>query len=219
MRCELLLQECFPQPWKKLCIEFKLTNERFLWVKLYMQRICRETVEDDVLSALRDRLPESIDQLYQSSLDCISRAGNKARDLAMKVLSWVLHMREPLTPPVLLAALESGQDPALDAAQLMNIWYNLVLLDTQCNVVRFSHQSVQDFLRGHESFPSRTAIISWLLSASRLALVDQSQRTPRQYQATTFTSTPQFTGLFIPRWPRTYVQADHRPTTQVSHKT
>ncbi|KAF4899121.1 Ankyrin-1 [Colletotrichum fructicola] len=132
-------------------------GEMFLWVKLCMERICRETVEDDVLSALRTKLPESIDQLYQSSLDRISRAGNEVRGLAMKALSWVLHMRKPLTPPALLAALESGQDPTLDAAQLMNICHNLVVLDTQCNVMRFSHQSVQDFLKGHESFAPRTA--------------------------------------------------------------
>ncbi|KAK2773762.1 multiple ankyrin repeats single kh domain-containing protein [Colletotrichum kahawae] len=132
-------------------------GQMFLWVKLQIERLCRETVEDDVISTLRKKLPESMDQLYQNSLDSISRAGGKARDLAMKVLSWVLYMREPLTPRALLATLESGGGTTLDANQLMNTCYNLVLLDTQCNVVRFSHQSVQDFLKDHESFAAGTA--------------------------------------------------------------
>lgn len=75
----------------------------------------------------------------------------------MKTLSWVLYMREPLTPRALLATLESGHDSTVDATQLMSTCHDLVILDSHCNVVRFSHQSVQDFLKGHERFAPSSA--------------------------------------------------------------
>ncbi|KAF4825606.1 Ankyrin repeat domain-containing protein 50 [Colletotrichum siamense] len=132
-------------------------GEMFLWVKLHVKQICHETIEDDVVSALRKSLPESIDQLYQKSIDSIFETGYKAREVAMKALSWVLYMREPLTPQALLATVESGSESNVNATQLMSICHDLVILDAHCNVVRFSHQSVQDFLQGHERFAPSSA--------------------------------------------------------------
>ncbi|KAH9242491.1 hypothetical protein K456DRAFT_1716209 [Colletotrichum gloeosporioides 23] len=99
-------------------------GEMFLWVKLHVKQICHETIEDDVVSALRKSLPESIDQLYQKSIDSIFETGYKAREVAMKALSWVLYMREPLTPQALLATVESGGDFSVDATQLMRICHD-----------------------------------------------------------------------------------------------
>ncbi|KAK7716529.1 hypothetical protein SLS64_003683 [Diaporthe eres] len=95
-----------------------------------------------------------IDQLYQESLIRILDGGDFAREVATKTLSWVLFMREPLTPRALLSALASGKDKALDLDQVMATCSNFVVLDTKCNVIRFAHQSVQDFLGRHEAFTS-----------------------------------------------------------------
>lgn len=82
--------------------------------------------------------------------------GDFARQVATKTISWVLFMREPLTPGALLSALASGKDETLDLAQVMATCSNFVVLDTKCNVIRFAHQSVQDFLGRHPAFaPSR----------------------------------------------------------------
>ncbi len=67
-------------------------RDRFLWVKLQIERLCREKIEDDVLIALQITLPEDLDQLYQESLSYIFEAGTIARDTAVKVFSWILHM-------------------------------------------------------------------------------------------------------------------------------
>lgn len=78
--------------------------------------------------------------------------GDLARQVATKTISWVLFMREPLTPDALLSALASEKDKALDLAQVMATCSNFVVLDTKCNIIRFAHQSVQDFLGRHPAF-------------------------------------------------------------------
>lgn len=83
--------------------------------------------------------------------------GNLAREVATKTISWILFMREPLTPGALLSALASGKDKALDLGQVMATCSNFVVLDTKCNVIRFAHQSVQDFLGRHAAFAASKA--------------------------------------------------------------
>lgn len=107
--------------------------------------------------ALQNKLPEDLDQLYQESLSHIFKAGTIARDIAVKVFSWILHMREPLTPSALLAAISNAQNPTLQLTQLMAICANLVVLDKDCNVIRFAHQSVKEFLERHDSFTGAVA--------------------------------------------------------------
>lgn len=80
-----------------------------------------------------------------------------AREIATKTISWVLFMREPLTPSALLSALASGKGNALHLAQVMATCSNFVVLDTKCNVIRFAHQSVQDFLGRHSAFAASKA--------------------------------------------------------------
>ncbi|KAL1851056.1 hypothetical protein Daus18300_012665 [Diaporthe australafricana] len=127
-------------------------GEMFLWARLQTDRICRETVESDVITALRCNLPEEIDQLYRQNLNRILDSGDVAREIASKLLSWLLFMREPLTPRALLGALAAGKDPTLDLTQAMATCSNFIILDTKCNVIRFAHQSVQDFLSRHHAF-------------------------------------------------------------------
>jgi ankyrin repeat protein len=66
-------------------------------------------------------------------------------------------MREPLTPSALLAAISNAQNSTLQLRQLMAICANLVVLDKDCNVIRFAHQSVKEFLERHDSFTGAVA--------------------------------------------------------------
>ncbi|KAH0434541.1 hypothetical protein CcaCcLH18_05284 [Colletotrichum camelliae] len=146
-------------------------GEMFLWAKLQIDRISRETIEDDVLIALQNESPKDINSLYQRVLAEISEAGPSSRDIAFKVLAWVLYMREPLTPPAFLAALRISHGSSLSLRQALTTCFNLVILDTACNVVRFTHQSVQDFLVQHSDFTPAGAhclLASCCLEASAL---------------------------------------------------
>ena len=127
-------------------------QNRFLWVKLQIERLCREKIEDDVMIALENNLPEDLDQLYQESLSHIFKTGMTARDAAVRIFSWMLHMREPLTPSAFLAAVSNGQKSTMQLSELMALCANLVVLDKNCNVIRFSHPSAKDFLERHDAF-------------------------------------------------------------------
>lgn len=138
-------------------------RDRFLWVKLQIERLCREKTEDDVMMALENKLPEDLDQLYQESLSHIFKTGMTARGAAVRIFSWILHMREPLTPSALLAAVSSGQKSTMQLSELIALCANLVVLDKSCNVIRFAHQSVKEFLERHDTF---TGVVAHNLLAS-----------------------------------------------------
>lgn len=61
-------------------------------------------------------------------------------------------MREPLTPSALLAAIFNAQNSTLQLSQLMTICANLIIVNKNCNVIRFAHQSVKKFLKRHDFF-------------------------------------------------------------------
>ncbi|KUI59751.1 Ankyrin repeat and KH domain-containing protein mask [Cytospora mali] len=150
-------------------------GERFIWVKLQIERVCRETAEEDVMAALENKLPEDLDQLYTDALSHIFKSGTITRDIAIKVFSWILYMRELLTPSALLSAVAiPNSSTILQLPQLVSICANLVVLDTKCNVIRFSHQSVQEFLERHEPFTATTA--HRLLASTCIEACRQSPR-------------------------------------------
>ena len=132
-------------------------QNRFLWVKLQVEHLCREKIEDDVTIALENNLPEDLDQLYQDSLSHIFKTGMTARDAAIRIFSWMLHMREPLTPSALLGAVSNGHKSTMQLSELMALCANLVVLDKYCNVIRFAHQSVKDFLERQDAFTDAMA--------------------------------------------------------------
>ncbi|KAF9871054.1 hypothetical protein CkaCkLH20_11471 [Colletotrichum karsti] len=132
-------------------------GEMFLWAKLQVDRICREHVEADVLAALKNKVPQDIDQLYKESLNHIDLMGDTGQGIAVKVISWLLYMREPLTPAALLATLAEANHPTPELTQVIAICANLVVLDTTCNIMRFIHQSVQEFLSSQPRYAAGTA--------------------------------------------------------------
>ncbi|KAL8822882.1 MAG: hypothetical protein Q9191_006391 [Dirinaria sp. TL-2023a] len=62
-------------------------EKMFLWVKLQIERLCREKTEDDVVMALESNLPEYLNQLYEKSLSHIFEIGMTARDAAIRIFS------------------------------------------------------------------------------------------------------------------------------------
>ncbi|KAF6813780.1 ankyrin repeat domain-containing protein [Colletotrichum plurivorum] len=132
-------------------------GEMFLWAKLQLERLAHETVEDDVLAVLRSELPNDIDRLYQEFLSRILSLGASARNIATKTFSWILFMRESLTPAALLTALSAGEPASWTMNQVMATCSTFIVLDTPCDVLRFTHQSAQDFLMRHPMFAAAEA--------------------------------------------------------------
>lgn len=98
---------------------------------------------------------ETLLQLYAADFAQISTSGQHTRNYAVKIFSMMLCAQEPLSPKALIQATarslsqETGTT-TLDA--LLHICCNLVVLDSQLNVLRFIHASFQEFLATKPEF-------------------------------------------------------------------
>ncbi|KAL6713705.1 hypothetical protein ACLMJK_009170 [Lecanora helva] len=156
---ERLLEGRVSQALRELMMEALLdeAGEMFLWAKLQVERLCLEKTEDDVRIVIRSHLPVDLDQIYQRSLSHIYETGIVARDVGVRALFWILHMREPLTPSALLIAVAESYDSRMQLSQLLALYANLVVLDKNSNVIRFAHQSVKEFLERNDAFTGSMA--------------------------------------------------------------
>ena len=181
-------------------------RNRFLWVKLQIERLCRVKVENDVMITLENNLPEDLNQLYQKPLNHIFKSGMTARDAAVRIFSWILHTREPLTPSALLSAVSIGQKSTIQMSDLMALCANFVILNRPCNVMRFAHQSVKDFLERHDTFTN--AVAHNILASTCIEVCSQGLISNRSLPNPNddFIFMPQCTGPFTQTWPRVWHQ-------------
>ncbi|KAK1756491.1 ankyrin repeat-containing domain protein [Echria macrotheca] len=133
-------------------------GEMFLWVKLQIDSLCRKKHSDDIIGALSAEMLDSVNDLYEKNFSRILEDNTTASEIATKTFSWLLFMKEPLRPAALITAVSEISEASISSPQeLVDICLNLVTLDTRCDVLRFAHQSVQDFLRTKELFAPTAA--------------------------------------------------------------
>ena len=92
---------------------------------------------------------DSLNQLYAEIFSKISAAEPFARSTAIQTFSFLLCMQETLSPTAFLAAIAKtnpNQQVELKLSELLDICFNMVVLDSKLNVLRFAHVSVQEFL-------------------------------------------------------------------------
>ncbi|KAF7533614.1 hypothetical protein G7054_g6916 [Neopestalotiopsis clavispora] len=130
-------------------------GEMFQWVNIQIEYLCRYNREEDIRAAMESGTLASLEDTYQQVLDRISSKRHSERDIAIRAITWLLYMREAMHPDDLLAAILENTtiaDPSRSREELVTICSSFVLFDPKCNTFRFSHQSVQEFLRDQELF-------------------------------------------------------------------
>lgn len=165
---------------------------------------CREKNEANLVAALENKLPEDVDQLYSGALNHVFKTGDMARDIAVTVFSWILHMQEHLTPSAILDAIAAVDNTTtLQLPQFLSICANLVVLDTKCNVLRFADKSL------HELFSAATSHSRLLSACIRACARGPIPDGNLQISPTTFMSTLQCIGQsnldWLKIWPRTEI--------------
>lgn len=111
--------------------------------------------EIDVQRAMRRFSKDTLDQLYSELLHKIHAAEPSSSRFALHAFSFLLSLREPLSPTSFLEALSfvNGKDGAvLQLPQLLGLTYNLITVDTKMNVLRFAHTTVQEYLEAQDDF-------------------------------------------------------------------
>ena len=101
-------------------------------------------------------LPENtLNELYEEDWTQISESGQHARRYAIQIFSMLLCAQEALSSEALIQALAktvSQQGETMTLAKMMDICFNLVVLDSELNVLRFAHIAFQEFLETRAEF-------------------------------------------------------------------
>ena len=119
-------------------------NVRVLWVILQIDNLCRMKLEVDVRKAMQQLSKDTLDHLYADSFGRIAAAETSARNVAWQAFSWLLCLRESLSPSAFVAAVAMANPERqleLTLAELVDICSNLIVLDSKLNILRFAHVS------------------------------------------------------------------------------
>jgi hypothetical protein len=110
---------------------------------------------EDVRLALR-QLPNELDGVYSIIVGQIHNGSGWSMPLAKKALRWMLHAQQALGSQQFIKALSADSDTSGSSIMvdlLLNICCNLVMYDTELDVIRFVHLSVREYLeQGQEEY-------------------------------------------------------------------
>ena len=111
--------------------------------------------EADVRDAMRTLPKNTLDQLYEEAFDRIPKSGQYAQSYAIQVFSMLLCAQEALSPEALLQAVaktNSQHGEIMTVDKMIDICLDLVVVDSELNVLRFAHISFQEFLETRAEF-------------------------------------------------------------------
>ena len=111
--------------------------------------------EADIRNTMRALSTETLNDLYDNSFTRITESGRNTREYAKQIFSVLLCAQEALSPEALIQATtsaDSQQGEAMTLAKIFDICLNLVVLDSELKVLRFTHASFQDYLEKKAEF-------------------------------------------------------------------
>ncbi|OJJ38175.1 hypothetical protein ASPWEDRAFT_312432 [Aspergillus wentii DTO 134E9] len=130
----------------------------FQWAALQIEQILCLGLERDIRLRL-GRLPHDLKTAYDEILDRIKSSTGSTPIISMRAFQWVLFSYKPLSPEALVTLI--SKDSLNDESELsdLDIYFvldacdNLLLVDEEANICRFSHFSVQEYLQDHHYSP------------------------------------------------------------------
>lgn len=124
----------------------------FLLAQLHMDLLVSKTSRKSVRQALY-KLPKDLDATYEEAMLRIEHQNDDDRQLAFKVLSWILFAVRPLLLDELrdAVAIEPGmrhldKDDRHDELLLTSVCAGLVVVDQTSQFVRLCHYSTEEYL-------------------------------------------------------------------------
>jgi predicted transcriptional regulator len=133
LRCRTSLLSC----WSDL-------PERFLLARLHMKALVEQDSKEAILHVLKN-LPNEIDEIYDQAMERIERQPNK--ELAKRVLSWIIHASRPLSVEELRHALavspnmtEINPDALVFKSKLTSVCAGLVVIDKEQQIIRLARE-------------------------------------------------------------------------------
>ena len=129
---------------------------RFLLTALQMDRIFDTRTIKGIKSALSS-MPGQLDELYREALVRIQKQSDNDEELGMRILSWIIHAKRPLSVNELRYGLaidysdvqedvEFDEDNVLSSGSLVDVCAGLAIIDSNSQVVRLAHYTTQEYL-------------------------------------------------------------------------
>ena len=134
-----------------LCL-YIANSDRFLWVKIQIEILCKKLSDDEILAALKD-LPRDLSQTYDRILDQSINPENRHR--GKQIFSWVAIAKRPLTVEEVRQAIATDpQRNTWDEKRLINniegaiacCCGDLIFVDEEHRTIHFTHGSVKQYL-------------------------------------------------------------------------
>ncbi|KAK0616623.1 hypothetical protein B0T14DRAFT_250364 [Immersiella caudata] len=123
----------------------------FLWAKLQVDQI-KECETDEAVRDQLKALPRGLKETYDAIFERINTRNRYDKSLVERAILWVMCAYTPLTSDLLLPAIRvTSQGESLDLASeitaitLQDLCNNLLVLDSERYVWRFSHISVLEY--------------------------------------------------------------------------
>lgn len=132
---------------------------RFLLAKLHIDTLALEEPTAGHIKRALQNLPPGLDEIYGQAMIRIQSQGGGSRELAMKILSWIVHARRVLSTAELqhAVAVEPGkfklnQDliPNLDI--IGSICAGLIAMDLESHAVRLVHYTAQEYFDRRQGY-------------------------------------------------------------------
>lgn len=114
---------------------------------------------EDAIKENLGKLPKTLGETYSKIYKEVLREETKDLAFAKKALMWVLCSRRPLSSQewVNVTYWPERTDEVIGLNSLLELCHNLVVVDSQSQVVRFAHLSVQEYLETLEDFTTEIA--------------------------------------------------------------
>ncbi|OCL01702.1 hypothetical protein AOQ84DRAFT_306174, partial [Glonium stellatum] len=126
----------------------------FQWAALQIRQLLELDLEDAIEDRL-GKLPMDLKHAYDEIYGKIKR-NEKQREIADRAFQWVMASCEPLQTPVFLEAVlqDVNNDTArsvrkVDEDLVLQLCQNLLVIDSELKVWRFSHLSVAEYFEQH----------------------------------------------------------------------
>jgi len=123
-------------------------------VTLQLAQLFELSRERDIRERL-GKLPDTLNKAYDEIYSQIQDQKGSSCDIANRAFQWIMYSRDPLSPDELVAA--ACQDPEtedvdnidIDIDTVLGACCNLLVVDQQLKICKFSHLSVQEYFENH----------------------------------------------------------------------
>lgn len=135
-----------------------IVYNRFQWANLQIKQLFELETEEAIRDRL-GRLPNNLKATYDGNVRQRQVRHGHEKELADRTFTWVMCAYKPLASETLLAAIRL--DPSgvvasrISESSLSHICNNLLVLDSQRKVWKFSHLSVREYFENNHWRPEK----------------------------------------------------------------